>query len=111
MEFLLLVVPMMSLASSTIGISWYALAKSQLAQIAAESALQAAQPDSSTSEVLDTIGEKLRNRLGVSSFKAWSENQGGTSSVSIDLPELTILGPLVLVLPGLSAVSDAPSEI
>lgn len=111
MEFLLLVIPMLVLAGATVGVTWYAFAKSQLQQIAAEGAMQAAEPDSSSSDVLGTIGDKLVNRMGVAKYSAWSTNKDGVSSVAIELPEFPFLGPLALVFPGLSVVSDAPSEM
>lgn len=111
MEFLLLVIPILGLAGATVGVTWYAFAKSQLLQIAAEGAMQAAEPDSSSSDVLGTIGDKLVDRMGVAKYSAWSTNKDGISSVSIELPELPFLGPLALVFPGLSVVSDAPSEM
>ena len=111
MEFLLLIVPMFGLASATIGIAWYGFAKSQLTQIAAESALVASKPDSSEVEVQEGIGEKLSSRLGVTNFLSRTTNVDGIASVSIELPDLQFLGPLSLVFPGLSVVSYAPSEI
>ena len=110
-EFLLLMLPMLGVATATIGVTWYGFAKAQLAQIAAEGAMQAAEPDSNGSDVLKMIGDKLRNRMGMEEFSASSTNNDGISSVSIELPDLTFLGPLNLVLPGLSVVSDAPSEM
>ena len=110
-EFLLLVIPMLGLAGATVGVTWFGFAKAQLLQVAAESAMQAAEPDSSSSDVLGTIGDKLRNRMGVTKFSAWSTSKDGVSSVAIELPELPFLGPLALVFPGFSVVSYAPSEI
>ena len=106
-----MVIPMFGLASATIGVGWYSFAKAHLLQIAAESAWQAAEPDSSSSDVRGSIGDKLLTRLGVTTFIAQFTKIDGIASVSIEVPELQFLGPMSLVLPGLSVVSDAPSEM
>jgi Flp pilus assembly protein TadG len=109
-EFLLLTIPLVALASSTVGVSWYGFAKAQLTQIAAEGAMQGAQPDSTSGEVYESLRLKLIERLGIESFSATSSDENEVSTVAIELTEIQFLGPLSLVFPGLSVVSSAPVE-
>ena len=109
-EFLLLVLPLIGLASSTVGVCWYAFAKAQLTQIAAEAAMQAAQPDSTSVEVYGSVRLKLKQRLGIENFSTTCTRENEVSTVSIDLAEIQVLGPLSLVLPGLGVVGGAPIE-
>lgn len=111
MEFLLLVMPLVGLASTTAGVVWYAFAKAQLTQVAAEGAMMAAEPDSSSSEVLASVGENLRQRLGASTFSMNTNLNNGVLSFSIELPVIEFVGPMAMVFPELSAVSNVPVEI
>lgn len=107
---MVLVLPLIGLASSTVGVVWYSFAKAQLVQMAAEGAMQAAQPDTSEGEVLEALGTKLRSRLGIDSFSAATATRDGITSVSLEVPPVNFLGPLSLIFPGLSVVSYAPNE-
>lgn len=109
-EFLLLVLPLVGLAGATGGVVWYSFASAQLSQVAAEAAMMAAEPDSTNAEVFAAVGEKLQNRLGISSFSMSTDRTLDTLSLSLNLPALEFLGPMGLVFPELSAVSNVPAE-
>ena len=79
-------------------------------QITAEGAMQAAQPDSTSVEVYESVGRKLKQRLGLDNFSVVSSVQAEVSTFVISVPEIQFLGPLSLVLPGLSEVGNAPVE-
>ena len=109
-EFLLLVLPLVGLASGTCGVVWYSFAKAQLIQVAAEAAMMAAEPDSSNDEVLAAVDFNVRNRLGISNFSMNTNKSSGVLSLSINLPVLEFLGPMAMVFPELSVVSNVPVE-
>lgn len=109
-EFLLLLLPLTGLASATVGVSWYSFAKAQLTQIAAEGAMQAAEPDTALAEVHDSISQKLKNRIGVTNFTLDLSNNAGLTSLGIEVPEMPFLGPFALVFPSLGVVGSAPTE-
>lgn len=109
-EFLLLVLPMIGLAGATLGVTLFAFASAQLQQVAAESALALAQPDSNSAEVYDSAAIKLGRRLGVRTFSFSSSKTDSDATVSLELAQWHFLGPLNLVLPELSAVSHAQVE-
>lgn len=107
-EFLLLTLPMLTLASATLGVTWYSFARAQVTQIANEAALQASEPDVSTSEVFDEVKWKLAKRLGLDDFSMTNSVNDGTSLISIEVPASP--GPLSLVLPTLSVVGYVPVQ-
>ena len=72
--------------------------------------MMAAEPDSTNAEVFAAVGEKLQNRLGISSFSMSTDRTLDTLSLSLNLPALEFLGPMGLVFPELSVVSNVPAE-
>lgn len=72
--------------------------------------MMAAEPDSSNEEVFSAIGENLRQRLGASSFSMTTNANNGVLSLSLALPAIEFLGPMAMVFPELSAVSNVPVE-
>lgn len=102
---------MFGVASATDGVVWYSFAKSQLTQVASEAAMMAAEPDSSNEEVFASVGENLRQRLGISSFSMSTSVSSGVLSLSLDLPAQEFLGPMAMVFPELSVVSNVPVEL
>jgi hypothetical protein len=109
-EFLLLVLPLVGLAGGTCGVVWYSFAKAQLSQVAAEAAMMAAEPDSSNSEVFASVGENLQNRLGISNFSMSTDRSLDNLSLSLNLPAMEFFGPMAMVFPVLSVVSNVPVE-
>lgn len=101
---------MAGLASATAGVTWYSFAKAQVIQVAAEAAMMAAEPDSSNAEVFASVAENLRQRLGTSTFSMSTNVNGGTLSLALNLPAIEFLGPMALVFPELSVVSNVPVE-
>ena len=110
-EFIFLVLPLIGVAGSTVGISWYSFAKAQLIQITSEAAMQLAQPDSTEEEVRQVAGTKIAQRLATSEFTLNSSVTEGIATVNIELRQLKLLAPFSLVFPELSVVSHAPTEV
>lgn len=110
-EFLLLVLPLITLAGSTVAVSWYAFAKTQLKQIVSESAFQLAQPDSTEAEVFESASTKLQERLGVEVIRFASSQESSVAEVAIGFDLAENLGLLALVLPPLSEVGHAQTEL
>ena len=109
-EFIFLVLPLLGLAGSTIGVSWYAFSKAQLIQITSEAAMQLAQADSNQEEVKQVVSQKLRERLGATSFSLAGFVEGGVATVNVELSQSELPVPFSLVFPELSAVSHAAAE-
>lgn len=109
-EFLLLSLPLLGLASGTLGVTWYSFARAQLAQVANEAAMQSAEPDSTFAEVFDDVKLKLKTRLGLENFSMTANQNPGSSATSIELPATQVFGPLSLVLPSLGVVGHVPTE-
>ncbi len=107
-EFLFLTLPLLTLASATLGVTWYSFAKAQVTQIAYEAALQAAEPDSISSEVIDGVRSKLAHRLGLDAFSVTSSVNAGMSLAMVEVP--ASLGPVSLIFPNLNVVSYVPVE-
>jgi hypothetical protein len=105
-EFLLLTLPLFGLASATLGVTWYSFAKGQVLQVASEAAMQLNEPDSTELEVFDDVKVKLKNRLGIDSFSVSNYSNASVSSIAIELPSTPLVGPLSVLLPPLSVVSN-----
>ncbi len=106
----MLTLPLLGLASATLGVTWYSFARAQIAQVANEAAMQSAEPDSTPAEVFDDVKLKLKTRLGLETFSMTATHNHGSSAISIELPAAQVLGPLSLVLPSLGVVGHVPSE-
>jgi Flp pilus assembly protein TadG len=109
-EFILLVLPMFGLAAATVGVTWFAFAKAQLVQISNDLAMQQAEPDTNSAELLSTAAAEVKERLGLTDFAMTNSLLNGVSSVGLEVPAQQFLGPFSLVLPPLSVVSSVPSQ-
>lgn len=101
---------MVGLVSTTVGVVWYSFAKAQLIQVASEAAMMAAEPDSSAQEVSASVGSQLQQRLGITTFSLSTNANNGVLSLTLGLPVIDFLGPMAIVFPELSAVSNVPVE-
>lgn len=73
--------------------------------------MQLAEGDSTVAEARQTCADKLKTRLQVTSFTFESESTGSVETVTLELPQFELPEPIALILPPLSVVSYATSEI
>lgn len=108
-EFVFLVIPMLLISSMTIGGAWAAQTKTQLRVLAAESAWQLAEADSTESEVQTSITRQLGQRLGGAGFEL--ARTDALSEVMLKLPIGRLFNSFGVTSPEFEIVSHAANEI
>jgi Flp pilus assembly protein TadG len=104
-EFLLLVIPMLFLISSTFGVSWYAYVKTQARVIAAKSAFHLSQPDSDSNEVSIRALSDFSSQLGMANVRVAAEVFGSLSEIRITSSAHAFSGFPGLTFPELAVTS------
>jgi hypothetical protein len=110
-EFLLLVIPIASLSSATIGVGWFAYAKTEARILASESAFLLTQPDSEPNDVILGIGTQLDRRLGAVRYKLEHFSGNGLREVALSLKLPSPIGVFSLGLPEIKVITHAANEI
>jgi hypothetical protein len=109
-EFLLVLLPMLAIASSTIGLSWFAFERVSLRVLAVESAWRFSQPDFEQTDLNDFVSNELVKQTGMNRFLLDTERANGVSSVSLLVDQIALPGGLSLSAPELKMSSHAPLE-
>lgn len=93
---------MLALGFATVYVSWFAFAGSELHQIAAESAFELGEPDTTVSEVINDATTKVTSRLGQLpiSFSDEVVDEKYRVTISVDVKES--LGIFSILTPQLS---------
>lgn len=105
-----MLLPMIAIASSTIGLSWFAFEKVSLRVVSMEAAWRFSQPDFDQSDLNGFISDSLQRQTGMSRFSIDAEKSGGVASVSLLLDQLTLTGGFSIETPELKMSSHAPLE-
>lgn len=109
-EFLLLVLPLIAIASSTIGLSWFAFERVSLRVLSVESAWRFSQPDFEQADLNDFVANQLLEHTGTNRFSFDAEKVNGIASVSLLVDQISLPGGLSLIAPELRMKSHAPLE-
>ena len=109
-EFLLVLLPMIAIASSTIGLSWFAFERVSLQVLSVESAWRFSQPDFEQADLNEFVSNELLKQTGMNRFSLDAEKANGVSSVSILVDQIALSGGLSLNAPELKMSSHAPLE-
>ena len=109
-EFLLVVLPMIAIASSTIGLSWFAFERVSLRVLSIEAAWRFAQPDFEQADLHDFVSSELFKQTGMNRFSLDAEKAKGVSSVSLLVDQIALPGGFSLSTPELRMSSHAPLE-
>jgi hypothetical protein len=110
-EFLLLVIPMLFLISSTASVSWYAYVKTQARVIAAKSAFQLSQPDGDPNEVSIRTLSDFSSKLGMANVRVAAEVFGSLSEIRITPSSHALAGFSGLTFPELVVTSHEVMEL
>lgn len=109
-EFLLVLLPMIAIASSTIGLSWFAFERVSLQVLSVESAWRFSQPDFEQADLNEFVSNELLKQTGMNRFSLDAEKANGVSSVSILVDQIALSGGLSLNAPELKMSGHAPLE-
>jgi hypothetical protein len=109
-EFLLVLLPMIAIASTTIGLGWFAFERVTLRVVSMEAAWRFSQPDFEQSDLREYLTWKLQEQTGMSRFSLDAEKGSGVASVSLLVDQMPLPGGLSLETPELKMSSHAPLE-
>jgi hypothetical protein len=109
-EFLLLVIPMLFLISSTASVSWYAYVKTQARVIAAKSVFHLSQPDGDPNEVRIRTLSEFSSKLGMANVHVAAEFFGSLSEIRITSSSQALAGFSGLSFPELAVTSHEVME-
>lgn len=106
-EFLLVLMPMLSIATATVGLTWYAFERVSLRVLGMQAAWQFSEPDFDQADLQKFVAAGLKSEIGMSRFSLDSDRIGNRSSVSLLLDQMSLPGGLGLVVPELRVNSHA----
>lgn len=106
-EFLLVLLPVLTLATSTIGLCWYAVERVSLRILVTQAAWQLSEPDIEPSDLQEFVASGLQREIGMNRFSMEADRVGNRASVSVLLDQLALPGDLGLVVPELRVNSHA----
>ncbi|MEN9749792.1 MAG: hypothetical protein RL149_870 [Actinomycetota bacterium] len=109
-EFLLVLLPMIAIASATLGLSWFAFERVALRVLSIEAAWRLSQPDFEQADLHDYLAGEMLRQTGMNRFSLIGEKGGGIASVSILVDEFALPGGLGISAPELKLSSHAPVE-
>ncbi|MEY4397667.1 MAG: hypothetical protein RLZ53_243 [Actinomycetota bacterium] len=107
-EFLLVLLPMIAIAGSTIGLSWFGFEKVSLRVLSVESAWAFSQPDFEQGDLNDFISRELFRQTGMNRFSLETEKANGVASVSLLVDQIQLPGGFSLSTPEFRMTSHAP---
>jgi hypothetical protein len=109
-EFLLVMLPMVAIAGSTIGLSWFAFERVALRVLSMESAWRFSQPDFEQADLHEFVAGQLQEQTGMNRFSLDAEKTRGFASVSLMVDQITLPGGFLLSTPEIKMSNHAPLE-
>ena len=110
MEFLLVMIPLLAIAGSTLGITWYAFERVALRVLASEAGWRFAQPDFDHIDLQGFLAARLESELGMNRFSIETEKDSQLNHLTLLVDQLLLPGGLGISTPELRVETHAVLE-